>query len=184
MDLKQHIRNIPDFPKPGIMFRDITPMLANPQVFGEVIHRFAERFRAAKPTAILAAESRGFIFAAPLALALPELEGLAPVGGRGAGSALRVGLADGVGVGVPVAVPVGDAVGVAVRSADGLCEGVAGALAEAEPVFDGEAPAVRDALGDAEVVLDAAVPYGEGLLAGVRSARVLRRAGLKCDFAF
>lgn len=38
--------------------------------------------------------------------------------------------------------------------------------------------------GDAEVVLDAAVPYGEGLAEGLRSARVLRRAGLKCDFAF
>jgi hypothetical protein len=44
--------------------------------------------------------------------------------------------------------------------------------------------AFRALKGDAEVVLDAAVPYGDGLLAGVRSARVLRRAGLKCDFAF
>ncbi len=70
VDLKQHIRSIPDFPKPGIMFRDITPLLANPIAFGEVIRRFADRFRAAKPTAILAAESRGFIFAAPLALEL------------------------------------------------------------------------------------------------------------------
>lgn len=70
LDLKRHIRSIPNFPKPGIMFRDITPLLANPQAFGEVIRRFADRFRAAKPTAILAAESRGFIFAAPLALEL------------------------------------------------------------------------------------------------------------------
>ena len=70
IDLKQHIRSIPDFPKPGIMFRDITPMLGHPLAFREVIHRFAERFRADKPTAILAAESRGFIFAAPLALEL------------------------------------------------------------------------------------------------------------------
>lgn len=70
IDLKQHIRSIKDFPKPGIMFRDITPMLANPQAFGEVVKRIADRFRAAKPTAILAAESRGFIFAAPLALEL------------------------------------------------------------------------------------------------------------------
>lgn len=70
LDLKQHIRSIPDFPKPGIMFRDITPMLANAQAFGEVVRRFADRFRDVKPTAILAAESRGFIFAAPLALEL------------------------------------------------------------------------------------------------------------------
>ncbi len=68
--LKQYIRNVVDFPKPGIMFRDITPLLANPLAFGEVIDRFAEEFASAKPTAILAAESRGFIFAAPLALRL------------------------------------------------------------------------------------------------------------------
>jgi adenine phosphoribosyltransferase len=70
IELKQHIRSIPDFPKPGIMFRDITPMLANASVFREVIRRFAERYRSLKPTAVLAAESRGFIFAAPLALEL------------------------------------------------------------------------------------------------------------------
>jgi adenine phosphoribosyltransferase len=70
IDLKQHIRSIKDFPKPGIMFRDITPLIANPQAFGEVIRRFADRYRDLKPTAVLAAESRGFIFAAPLALEL------------------------------------------------------------------------------------------------------------------
>jgi adenine phosphoribosyltransferase len=70
IDLKQHVRSIRDFPKPGIMFRDITPLLLDATAFREVIRRFAERFRAARPTAILAAESRGFIFAAPLALEL------------------------------------------------------------------------------------------------------------------
>lgn len=70
MDLKQYIRNVPNFPKPGIMFRDITPLLSAPDAFGFAIKQFADRFRAAKPTAILAAESRGFIFAAPLALEL------------------------------------------------------------------------------------------------------------------
>lgn len=68
--LKQYIRNVADFPKPGIMFRDITPLLSNPVAFGKVIDRFADEFASAKPTAILAAESRGFIFAAPLALRL------------------------------------------------------------------------------------------------------------------
>ena len=70
LDLKQHIRSIPDFPKPGIMFRDITPLLAHPPAFRQVIDRFAEHFRNCDVTAVVAAEARGFIFAAPLALAL------------------------------------------------------------------------------------------------------------------
>ena len=70
MDLKQHIRDVPDFPKPGILFRDITPLLANPRAFGYVIERFAEHFGQKGVTAVVAAEARGFIFAAPLALRL------------------------------------------------------------------------------------------------------------------
>ena len=70
MNLKDYIRSVPDFPKPGIMFRDITPLLSAPEAFAFAIRQFADRFRASKPTAILAAESRGFIFAAPLALEL------------------------------------------------------------------------------------------------------------------
>ena len=70
MNLKDYIRNVPDFPKPGIMFRDITPLLSAPAAFRFAIQQFADRYRSAKPTAILAAESRGFIFAAPLALEL------------------------------------------------------------------------------------------------------------------
>ncbi|WP_029247809.1 adenine phosphoribosyltransferase [Schlesneria paludicola] len=70
MNLKDYIRSVPNFPNPGIMFRDITPLLSAPEAFGFAIRQFADRFRAAKPTAILAAESRGFIFAAPLALEL------------------------------------------------------------------------------------------------------------------
>lgn len=70
MNLKEYIRNVPDFPKPGIMFRDITPLLSAPAAFQYAIKQFADRFRDAKPTAILAAESRGFIFAAPLAIEL------------------------------------------------------------------------------------------------------------------
>ena len=52
------------------MFRDITPLLSAPEAFRFTIKQFADRFRSAKPTAILAAESRGFIFAAPLAIEL------------------------------------------------------------------------------------------------------------------
>lgn len=70
MNLKEYIRNVPDFPKPGIMFRDITPLLSAPEAFQYAIKQFADRYRDAKPTAILAAESRGFIFAAPLAIEL------------------------------------------------------------------------------------------------------------------
>lgn len=69
-DLTQHIRDIPDFPKPGIVFKDITPLLANPDAFKEVIHRFADHYRDAGITAVCAAEARGFIFAAPLAMEL------------------------------------------------------------------------------------------------------------------
>ena len=70
LDLTQFIRDIPDFPKPGILFKDITPLLASPEAFGEVIRRMADHFRDREIDAIVAAEARGFIFAAPLALEL------------------------------------------------------------------------------------------------------------------
>ena len=70
IDLRDYIREIPDFPKPGILFRDITPLLAAPAAFQHAIDQFTEHYRDAKIDSIVAAESRGFIFAAPLALAL------------------------------------------------------------------------------------------------------------------
>ena len=70
LDLRQHIRSIPDFPKPGVTFRDITTLLAKPEALREVNRRFAEHFRESRVTAIIAAEARGFIFAAPLAIEL------------------------------------------------------------------------------------------------------------------
>jgi adenine phosphoribosyltransferase len=70
MDLKRYIRDVPDFPKPGILFRDITPLLANPAALGEAVRRMAEPYREAGVHVVAAAEARGFIFAAPLALAL------------------------------------------------------------------------------------------------------------------
>lgn len=70
LDLTRYIRDIPDFPKPGILFRDITPLLASPEAFGEVINRMADRFRGRDIDVVAAAEARGFIFAAPLALAM------------------------------------------------------------------------------------------------------------------
>jgi adenine phosphoribosyltransferase len=70
LEFKRYIRSIPDFPKPGIMFRDITPLLAAPAAFQSVINTLADHFRTSHVDAIVAAEARGFIFAAPLALAL------------------------------------------------------------------------------------------------------------------
>tara|TARA_B100000809_G_scaffold264360_1_gene319982 strand:- start:537 stop:1070 length:534 start_codon:yes stop_codon:yes gene_type:complete len=70
LDLKQYVRNIPDFPKPGILFRDITPLLADPIAFREVNHRLADHYRETQIDVIVAAEARGFIFAAPLAIEL------------------------------------------------------------------------------------------------------------------
>ena len=70
MDLKAVIRTIPDFPKPGIMFRDITTLLADARAFRYVIKRMGDHFRDRGVTAIIAAEARGFIFAAPLAIDL------------------------------------------------------------------------------------------------------------------
>ena len=70
LDHTQFIRDIPDFPKPGILFKDITPLLASPEAFREVIRRMADHFRGHEVDVIVAAEARGFIFAAPLALEL------------------------------------------------------------------------------------------------------------------
>ena len=68
MDLARYIRNIPDFPKPGIQFKDITPLLANPQAFEEAIEIFVEHYKGQPLHAIAAAEARGFLFAAPLSI--------------------------------------------------------------------------------------------------------------------
>lgn len=70
IDLKEFIRDVPDFPKPGILFRDITPMLSDNDAFGAAIDKFADRYDDQKIDCIVAAESRGFIFGAPLALKL------------------------------------------------------------------------------------------------------------------
>ena len=67
MDLAQYIRNIPDFPKPGIQFKDITPLLADPAAFGEAIRRMVDHFQGRPLDAVAAAEARGFLLASPLA---------------------------------------------------------------------------------------------------------------------
>jgi adenine phosphoribosyltransferase len=68
--MKELIRDIPDFPAPGVMFRDITPVLQDPKAFGEVVSTMAECVKAAKPDVIVGIESRGFIMGAPIALEL------------------------------------------------------------------------------------------------------------------
>ena len=70
MDLRQHIRNIPDFPKPGILFRDVTTLVQNPEAFRYAIQSMAERFESVEVDAIAGIDARGFMFAAPLALRL------------------------------------------------------------------------------------------------------------------
>jgi adenine phosphoribosyltransferase len=70
MDLTAFIRDIPDFPKPGILFKDITPLLADPVAFRNAIDRMAIHHDGKPIDAVAAAEARGFLFAAPLALRL------------------------------------------------------------------------------------------------------------------
>jgi adenine phosphoribosyltransferase len=70
MNLKDHIRSIPDFPKPGILFYDISTLLAHPKAWHETIERIADILRPHKPDMLAGIESRGFLLAAPLALAL------------------------------------------------------------------------------------------------------------------
>ena len=68
--INKSIRNIPDFPNLGIQFKDITPILQDPELFGSVIDIFYDRYKNEKIDVIVGIESRGFIFAAPLALKL------------------------------------------------------------------------------------------------------------------
>jgi adenine phosphoribosyltransferase len=65
--IRDAVRDVPDFPKPGIVFKDITPILGDPELFGETIRVFAERYRPMRIDKVAAMESRGFIFGAPLA---------------------------------------------------------------------------------------------------------------------
>ena len=64
------IRDIPDFPQPGVLFKDITPVLGNGPAFQEVVDRFVEWAEPRSPDVIIGIESRGFVFGAPVALAM------------------------------------------------------------------------------------------------------------------
>lgn len=67
MDLKQHIRHVPDFPKPGILFYDISTLLAHANAWHEALDQLTARLSTYKPDVLVGIESRGFLVAAPLA---------------------------------------------------------------------------------------------------------------------
>lgn len=79
--LKEHIRDIPDFPKPGIVFKDITPLLADKKAFTYAIDAIAHQFDRDEIDKVLGIEARGFMIAAPLAYRFTA--GLIPVRKKG-----------------------------------------------------------------------------------------------------
>ena len=80
-DLKTAIRDVPDFPKKGILFKDITTLLARGDVFRNVIDQFADHYKESKIEKVVGIESRGFIFGAPVAYALGA--GVVPIRKKG-----------------------------------------------------------------------------------------------------
>ncbi|MHC5179578.1 MAG: adenine phosphoribosyltransferase, partial [Planctomycetota bacterium] len=81
IDLRQFIRDIPDFPKPGILFRDITPLLADARALERAIEALAEPFAEAGIDVVAAVEARGFIFGSAVAKALGA--GFVPIRKKG-----------------------------------------------------------------------------------------------------
>ena len=73
IDLRDYIRDVPDFPEPGILFRDVTPLLKSPAAFRATIEQLCAYIRSREPDVIVGIESRGFIFGTPIAgeLGLP-----------------------------------------------------------------------------------------------------------------
>ena len=80
-EIERAIRNIPDFPKPGIQFKDITPVLANAWLFAGAIELLTEKFKPGSVDAVVGIDARGFIFAAAAALKLHA--GFVPVRKKG-----------------------------------------------------------------------------------------------------
>jgi adenine phosphoribosyltransferase len=80
-DLKRHILDVPDFPKKGIIFKDITPLLADPRAFGATIDALAEPYLGKGVQVVAGIESRGFLLAAPLAQRLGA--GFVPIRKKG-----------------------------------------------------------------------------------------------------
>ncbi len=76
-DLKRAVRDVRDFPKPGIIFKDVTPILLDAALFGQAVTLMADPYRAARINRVVSIESRGFLFGAPIALELGA--GLVPI---------------------------------------------------------------------------------------------------------
>jgi adenine phosphoribosyltransferase len=68
--IRRLVRDVPDFPQPGVVFRDLTPVLADAEAFASVVGWMADHVGAMSPTKVVGVEARGFLFAAPLALRL------------------------------------------------------------------------------------------------------------------
>ena len=66
-EVRAALRDVPDFPKPGVVFKDISPLLADAVLFERVTNWIVERFRGTRPTHVVGIESRGFLFGAPVA---------------------------------------------------------------------------------------------------------------------
>jgi len=79
--LKDHIRDIPDFPQAGVVFKDLTPLLSHPQAFSSAVKALALPFETSGITKVVGIEARGFIVAAPVAIALGA--GFIPVRKKG-----------------------------------------------------------------------------------------------------
>jgi adenine phosphoribosyltransferase len=67
IDLKELVRDVPDWPEPGVIFRDITPLLRDPEALDQTVHELAEWGKERKPDVVLGAEARGFILGAAIA---------------------------------------------------------------------------------------------------------------------
>jgi adenine phosphoribosyltransferase len=76
-DIARRIRDVPDFPKPGIVFKDITPLLLDPVAFRRAVELMTAPFRGARISRVVSIESRGFLLGAPVALGLDA--GLVPM---------------------------------------------------------------------------------------------------------
>ncbi|OLC10598.1 MAG: adenine phosphoribosyltransferase [Gemmatimonadetes bacterium 13_1_40CM_66_11] len=76
-ELKRTIRDVTNFPKPGIVFKDVTPVLLDAKLFAQTVQLMAEPYRGARITRVVSIESRGFLFGAPIALELGA--GLVPI---------------------------------------------------------------------------------------------------------
>jgi adenine phosphoribosyltransferase len=80
-ELKRYVRDVPDFPQPGIIFRDITPLLGRKELFREVVSMMSKRWNDAPPDLVAAIEARGFIPAAAIAVKLNA--GFVPIRKKG-----------------------------------------------------------------------------------------------------